>query len=116
MLFRSKYRFTRARYTELLANYHKAVISAFGNVEDALVAVNESADLLQRQQQAVDTARDAYQLSQDQLAAGTINILTVLNTETALFTAQDALVQAKYSHLSALVTLFNALGGGWQQG
>ena len=113
---RGKYRFTQARYTELLANYHKAVISAFGNVEDALVAVNESADLLQRQQQAVDTARDAYQLSQDQLAAGTINILTVLNTETALFTAQDALVQAKYSHLSALVTLFNALGGGWQQG
>lgn len=113
---RGQYRFTQARYTELLANYHKAVISAFGNVEDALVAVNESADLLQRQQQAVDTARDAYQLSQDQLAAGTINILTVLNTETALFTAQDALVQAKYSHLSALVTLFNALGGGWQQG
>lgn len=113
---RGQYRFTQARYTELLANYHKAVISAFGNVEDALVAVNESADLLQRQQQAVDTARDAYQLSQDQLAAGTINILTVLNTETALFTAQDGLVQAKYSHLSALVTLFNALGGGWQQG
>lgn len=113
---RGKYRFTQARYTELLANYHKAVISAFGNVEDALVAVNESAELLQRQQQAVDTARDAYQLSQDQLAAGTINILTVLDTETALFTAQDALVQAEYSHLSALVTLFNALGGGWQQG
>jgi outer membrane protein, multidrug efflux system len=113
---RGQYKFTQARYTELLANYHKTVISAFGNVEDALVAVRQSAELMQRQQQAVDTARDAYQLSQDQLAAGTINILTVLNTETALFTAQDALVQAKYSHLSALVILFNALGGGWQQG
>ena len=113
---KGQYRFTQARYTELLANYHKAVISAFGNVEDALAAVRQSADLLQRQQQAVDTARDAYDLSQDQLAAGTINILTVLNTETALFTAQDALVQAKYAHLSALVTLFNALGGGWRQG
>ena len=37
------------------------------------------------------------------------------NTETALFTAQDALVQAKYSHVNALVTLYNVLGGGWQQ-
>lgn len=112
---KGQYRYTKARYTELLANYHKAVISAFGNVEDALAAVRRSAELLQRQQQAVDTARDAYELSQDQLAGGTVNILTVLNTETALFTAEDALVQAKYSHLSSLVTLFNALGGGWQQ-
>ena len=111
-----QYKWTQARYTELLATYHKTVISAFGNVEDALVAVRQTAAELQRDQQAVDAARDAYQLSQDELAAGTINILTVLNTETALFTAQDALVQAKYSHVSALVTLFNALGGGWQQG
>jgi outer membrane protein, multidrug efflux system len=110
-----QYRLTKAHYTELLADYHKAVISAFGNVEDALVAVRKTADQLQRQQQAVDVARDAYELSQAQLQAGTINSLTVLNTETALFAAQDALVQAKYSHVNALVTLFNALGGGWQQ-
>jgi multidrug efflux system outer membrane protein len=38
----------------------------------------------------------------------------VLNTETALFTAQDALAQVKLAHLQALVNLFNALGGGWQ--
>ena len=111
-----QYHYTQARYNELLANYHKAVISAFGNVEDALAAARQTALELQRQQEAVDTARDAYQLSQDQLAAGTINILTVLNTQTALFTAEDALTQAKYSHVNALVTLFNALGGGWQQG
>jgi outer membrane protein, multidrug efflux system len=112
---RGQYRFTKARYTELLATYHKAVISAFGNVEDALAAVRQTAVQAQRQQQAVETARDAYELSQDQLGAGTIDILTVLNTETALFTAQDALVQAQYSHLNALVTLFNALGGGWRK-
>ena len=110
-----QYHLTQARYTELLANYHKAVISAFGNVEDALVAVRQGAEEMQRQQQEVDSAREAYDLSQAQLQAGTIDILTVLNTQSALFTAEDALVQAKYAHLSALVTLFNALGGGWQQ-
>ena len=45
-----------------------------------------------------------------------VNILTVLNTENALFSAQDELVQVKYLHLQSLVDLFTALGGGWQQG
>ena len=37
----------------------------------------------------------------------------MLNTETALFTAQDALVQGKFAHLQALLNLYQALGGGW---
>jgi hypothetical protein len=48
-------------------------------------------------------------------SAGTTNILTELNTEIALFTAQDALVQVKFQHLQALVDLYQALGGGWRQ-
>ena len=48
------------------------------------------------------------------MRAGTINVLTLLNTETALFSARDALAQAKYAHLQALVSLYQALGGGWQ--
>ncbi len=110
-----QYRYSKARYAELLADYHKAVISAFGNVEDSLVAVRETADQLARQQKAVDTAQRAYQLSQTQFHAGTINILTVLATETALFTAQSTLAQVKLAHLQAIVGLFNALGGGWQR-
>jgi outer membrane protein TolC len=49
------------------------------------------------------------------MQAGTTNILIELNTEIALFTAQDALVQVKFQHLQALVQLYQALGGGWQQ-
>jgi outer membrane protein, multidrug efflux system len=110
-----QYRYSKARYAELLADYHKAVISAFGNVEDSLIAVRETSDQLGRQQKAVDAAERAYELAQTQFHAGTINILTVLSTETALFTADDALVQVKLAHLQALVGLFNALGGGWQR-
>lgn len=106
---------TKGRYAELAADYHKAVISAFGNVEDALVAVEQTADQEQRQQQAVTAAQHAYEIAQAQMHAGTINVLTLLNTESALFTAQDALAQVKFSHLQALVNLFSALGGGWQQ-
>ena len=41
-------------------------------------------------------------------------MLTLLNTESALFSAEDALVQVQFSHLQALIGLFNALGGGWR--
>ena len=105
----------QARYDELLADYRKAVLSAFGNVEDALVAVRDSTEQERRQQQAVVTAQRAYDFARKQMQAGTINILTVLNTENALFSAQDALVQAKSAHFQALVGLFGALGGGWQK-
>ena len=105
----------QARYDELLADYRKAVLSAFGNVEDALTAVQQTADQEQRQQQAVATAQRAYDFARAQMKAGTINILTVLNTENALFSAQDILVQAKSAHFQALVELYGALGGGWQK-
>ena len=110
-----QYAYSKARYSELLADYHKTVISALGNVEDALVALQQTAVQQQRQQATVDKARLAYELSDAQFHAGTINILTVLNTEGALFTAEDALAQVKFLHLQALLELYNALGGGWQQ-
>lgn len=110
-----QYSYSKARYAELLSDYHKTVVSAFSNVEDALVTLQQTALQRDRQEEAVAKARRAYEITQLQLHAGVINILTVLNTETALFTAEDALVQVKYAHLAALISLFNALGGGWQQ-
>lgn len=113
---RGQYAYTKARYQELLANYRKTVLTALGNVEDSLVAVEQTAEQELRQQDAVDTAQKAFDFSQMQMQAGTTNILTVLNTETALFTAQDSLVQAKFQHLQALVNLYQSLGGGWHDG
>jgi NodT family efflux transporter outer membrane factor (OMF) lipoprotein len=107
---------TEARYTELLTTYHKTVLTAFSNVESALVATRQTADQEERQRDAVAKARRAYQFAQAQMSAGTVNILTVLNTENALFSAQDVLVQVQFAHLQALIDLFTALGGGWHQG
>jgi len=89
----------KARYTELLSDYHKTVLTALGNVEDALVGVQQTAEQELRQQDAADKARRAFEFAQLQFQAGTTNVLTMLNTETALFTAQDALVQGKFAHL-----------------
>jgi multidrug efflux system outer membrane protein len=111
---RAQLEFAQARRDELVANYRKTILAALGNVEDALVAVQQSAEQVNRQATAVAKARRAYQISQAQMHAGTVNILTVLNTETALFSAQDALIQAKFAQVQSLVTLFGALGGGWR--
>jgi len=111
---RSQYQYSQARYAELLSDYHKTVLTALGNVEDALVAVQQTAEQQLRQQDAADKARRAFEFAQLQFQAGTTNVLTMLNTETALFTAQDALVQGKFAHTQALLTLYQALGGGWR--
>ena len=108
--------FSNARYRELLSAYHKAVLSAFSNVESALVAAQQTQEQQTRQQEAVKQARRAFQFAQTQMSAGTVNILTVLNTENALFSAQDELVQIQFLHLQSMVDLYTALGGGWQQG
>jgi multidrug efflux system outer membrane protein len=108
--------FSNARYRELLSDYHKTVISAFSNVESALVAAQQTHEQQIRQQDAVTKARRAFQFAQTQMSAGIVNILTVLNTENALFSAQDELVQIQYLHLQSLVDLYTALGGGWQEG
>ena len=109
------YNLRKARYAELLADYHKSVISAFTDVENALVALQQTADQYQRQTEAVNTARHAYEITETQMHAGVVNVLTVLNTQSALFSAQDALVQVRFAHLQALVQLYSALGGGWQR-
>lgn len=108
--------FSNAHYKELLSAYHKSVISAFSNVESALAAAQQTGEQQARQQEAVNKARRAYQFAQTQMSAGTVNILTVLNTENALFSAQDELVQVKYLHLQSMVDLYTALGGGWHEG
>jgi NodT family efflux transporter outer membrane factor (OMF) lipoprotein len=112
---RAQVEFAQARRDELVANYRKAIISALANVEDALVAMQQSAEQVSRQQTAVARAQRAYRIAQAQLHAGTVSILTVLNTETALFSAQDALVLAKLAQMQSLVNLFGALGGGWRE-
>jgi multidrug efflux system outer membrane protein len=113
---RGQLTYTKARYRELVTTYHKTVLTAFGNVESALAASQQVSEQERRQQDAVNKAQRAYQFAQTQMSAGTVNILTVLNTENALFSAQDTLVQVQFLRLQAMINLYTALGGGWREG
>jgi len=111
---RGQYQKSQARYDELVQLYRKAAVSAFVDVEDALTGANHFAEEERRQQRATTAAQRAYDISVAQLRAGTIDLVTVLTAQTALFSAEDALVSARLAQLQAEVSLYRALGGGWQ--
>jgi NodT family efflux transporter outer membrane factor (OMF) lipoprotein len=113
-LLRGQLAYSKARYTELLDDYRKSIVSALSNVEDGLAGIQQTSEQLTEQAATVTTASRAYDISSVQYHAGTVDMLTVLTAENALFPDEDMLVQVRLAHVQALVSLFQALGGGWQ--
>ncbi len=105
---------TKARQDELLQTYRKTVVSAFADVDNALIAIRQSTEKLRLQREVLASSRRAFQLSEQQLRAGTADIVTVLNTQLTLFQAEDALWQAELARLLAIISMYQALGGGWE--
>jgi multidrug efflux system outer membrane protein len=98
---------------ELLQDYRKAVVSAFTDVAKALVGVEQLTRQEQLQRDAVAQSQKAFDLSEERLQGGTIDLTTLLTTEQTLFTQQDTLARVRLMRLEAIVSLFQALGGGW---
>jgi outer membrane protein, multidrug efflux system len=98
---------------ELLAVYRKAVISAFTDVEKALAGVQQLAIQEMLQRRAVAEARKAFNLSEEKFRAGTLDLTTLIQIQQTLFTQEDLLAQVRFNRLFAIVTLYQALGGGW---
>nr|WP_249782007.1 MULTISPECIES: efflux transporter outer membrane subunit [unclassified Bradyrhizobium] len=104
----------KARQDELLQTYRKTIVQAFADVDNALFSIKQTTIRLQLQRDVVAASRRAFDLSEQQLRAGTADIVTVLNTQLTLFQAEDALWQAQLARLLAIVSLYQALGGGWE--
>ena len=90
------------------------MVTAFADVDNALVALRQTTERLRLQHQVVVASRRAFDLSEQRLRAGTTDIVTVLNTQSTLFQAEDALLQARLARFLAIVGLYQALGGGWE--
>lgn len=110
---RGQLKLTEAQREELLHTYRKTIISALTDVENALINLRESEAREKALKVAVAAAKKAFDLSEERLKEGTIDITTLLNVQNTLFTTQDSLVQARLSRLQALVSLYQALGGDW---
>ncbi len=103
----------QARNAELVETYRKTILTAFKEVEDAAAVRSNSTRRLQALADAVDKARQAYQLSLDRYRFGLIDYQTLLSTQRSLLTAENSQVQARQDVLVAMVQLYQALGGGW---
>ena len=105
--------FEKATYGELLLTYRKAIFSAFQNVESTLIAYRKDAEQERLQHEAVVSARRAFELSEQQLRGGIIDVTTLLQVEQTLFNAEIAYAQIRQTRLLDGVSLYQALGGGW---
>jgi multidrug efflux system outer membrane protein len=103
----------KGRYDELLADYRRAVVQAFTDVDTALTAWRYATEQERLQRVAVETARRAATIARAQMGAGTVDITTVLTAETTLFSDEDTLVQVRLARAQSLLNLYKALGGGW---
>jgi NodT family efflux transporter outer membrane factor (OMF) lipoprotein len=103
----------KGRQDELLQNYRKAIVQSFADVDSALVGVQQNAIRERLENAVVASSRRAFQLSEQRLREGTIDLTTVLTAQQSLFQAQDTLAQVRLARLQALISLFQALGGGW---
>lgn len=112
-LLESQLKQAKGLQLQYLQAYRKAVLSAFADVEKALVALSQTILQERLQIEAVNNSRKAFEVSETQLRAGTVNLITVLQTQQTLLTAENTLAQVRLTKLLAAGSLFQALGGGW---
>lgn len=112
---RSGLRLSQAQEQQLLLAYRQAIITAFQQVADALVAYQKNREFREQQERLTSAAQDAEHLSNVLYEHGGASYLQVLTAESNSFAAQLNLTQAELNERLALVQLYSALGGGWQQ-
>jgi outer membrane protein, multidrug efflux system len=112
---KSNVRFTEAQREQFLLTYQQTIQGAFRDVSNALVAYRKNREFTIQQDQLLKSAQDAARLSEVRFKAGTTDYLEVLTNETNAFDAELGLAQAQGNELIALVEVYQALGGGWQQ-
>ncbi len=95
--------------------YRKTALTAFQEVEDALVAVQQLADKEQALTQQVAIQGHTLALAQHRFDEGYTDYFEVLDDEQSLLTVQLSLVQNRADRLNALVALYQAMGGGWSE-
>ncbi len=103
----------KGRENELLAAYRTAVLDALNDTETQLGSVSSYSEQERLTTDQVKNAQEAFRISELQYREGVVDLLTVLQAQQTLFSAQDTLIQIKMARLQSGVGLYRALGGGW---
>ena len=112
---RSGVRLTESQKQEAVLIYQQSIQQAFREVSDSLVAYRKNREFREQEALLTNAAADATRLAGSRYRGGVTSYLEVLDSDTRHFDAQIGLSQAWLSERLALVQLYNALGGGWQQ-
>ncbi|MFI4868564.1 MAG: efflux transporter outer membrane subunit [Steroidobacterales bacterium] len=98
-----------------VAQYEKAIQASFREVADALALTPTLERQRRAQESLVDAARRTYELSEQRYKAGTDSYLTLLDAQRSLYGAQQGLIATRLAQQNNRVSLYKALGGGWQE-
>jgi outer membrane protein, multidrug efflux system len=98
-----------------IAQYEKAIQTAFREVADALATRTTLVDQLQSQQAQANAEAIRFKLSDLRYRNGVASYLDLLDAQRSLFSAQQAVVQTRLAQLQSQVTLYKTLGGGWKE-
>jgi multidrug efflux system outer membrane protein len=112
---RSNVRLTEAQQQEAVLVYQQSIQQAFREVSDSLIAYRKNREFREQQELLTAAAQDTTRLADMRYSGGVSSYLEVLDSDTRYFDAELGLAQAQLNERLALVQLYNALGGGWQQ-
>jgi multidrug efflux system outer membrane protein len=111
---RGNLKLAQARFDEAVAQYRKTVQNSFREVSDSLIAYQRTREFRARQEDTTQANRNAAELATIRYEGGVTSYLEVLYNEQELFTAELNLARARLNELLSVVSLYRALGGGWQ--
>jgi outer membrane protein, multidrug efflux system len=112
---RSQLRLARAQWQENMLSYQQTVQNSLGQASNALVAYDKDRQFREQQDLLAQAAERSDRLSLVLYRNGGAGYLQVLTSETNYLSAELNLVDAQLNERLALVQLYQALGGGWQQ-
>ena len=103
------------RYQQMLEDYHQTILNAFREVADVLVALQTRKEQLANQRQQVAAARESLELADIRYRKGLVSYIDVIDAQRIVLDAELGVVQTERARLTAMVDLFKAVGGGWEE-
>jgi multidrug efflux system outer membrane protein len=112
---KSNVKLNKAQQESAIVSYQSTVQGAFREVSDALIAYRKNGEVRVEQEALVQTLKERSRLAYLRYEGGVDSLLNALDADRDYFESQLVLAQIKLNELTAVVQLYRALGGGWQQ-
>lgn len=113
---RAEHKLNQAKQIELLETYRGTLLTAFSEVEVALRNIDNIDAEYAVQENVLSTSKELFRLAESRYREGADDLLSLLEAQQSLYSAQDNLLALKQQRLQAHITLFRMLGGGWELG